>query len=99
MKLSEILNEARAGSFIFNVDVCDVSKVIANATGILYINSTVFQQKFVPKRDNDEVVPSLNRTKQTNISELKRTIIQYKGVEMHIRIGSLDFTGIIKIDK
>lgn len=96
MKLSEIITELRSGAIIFNISVKDASKVISNSKGQLNYATTLFQKKYVDKIENDKIVKSGN--KQTNISKVIRTIKQNEGIEMIIRIGKIDFTGIIEID-
>ena len=96
MKLSEILTELRNGAIILDISVKDASKVIAKASGRLNYATTLFQKKHVDKMDNDEIVKCGN--KQTNISEIIRIIKQNEGLEMIIRVGKINFTGIIEID-
>lgn len=97
MKLSEVLKEARTGAFIFNVSVKDARKVIANSTGELKFASTLFQKKYVSKFEGDEVVQA--GSKETNITELKNVIKNHAGHEMNLRIGSINYSGIIEIDE
>lgn len=98
MKLSKILTEARNGALVSKISVNDSSKVVANSKGELIFSSTLFQKKYLNPREGDEVVPSLNGAKETNISEIKRTIKQHEGLEMSIQIGGLYYSGIIEID-
>ncbi len=97
MKLSEILTEARKGVFIFKVAVNDSSKVVANSKGEMGFATTLFQKKYANREDGDEIVKAAN--KETNVSELKRVIKRHSGIEMTIRLGSIDYSGIIEIDK
>lgn len=98
MKLSRILEEARKGALIMSVEVNDASQIIGNATGKLSFNSTLFQQKYVHKFTGDEVVESLNGKKKTNITYLADTIRNHAKYEMTIRIGEINYSGLIEID-
>lgn len=97
MKLSEILTEARTGAFIFRINVNNASKVIANSKGKITYNTDIFQKKYVNSIKGDEIIKAGN--KQTNISELKRIISSHLGIEMTVRIGSLNYSGIIDINE
>lgn len=99
MKLSEILNEARTGSFIFKVAVKDASKVIANSNGELGFASTIFQKKYANRYEGDEIVPALNGSKETNVTELKNVIVNHADLEMIIHIGKINYEGLIEIDE
>ena len=97
MKLSEILTEARDGALINEVSVEDASKVIANASGKLTFNSTLFQRKYFPD-NGDELIRSANGSKQTNITKLSEVIRNHEGLEMVVHIGRIFYEGLIEID-
>lgn len=96
MKLSEILTEARTDAILFKIAVKDASKVVANATGEMYFNTTLFQKSYIQRDSSDEIVEF---AKQTNITKLKNCIKNHCDLIMIIRIGKLSYEGIIEIDE
>ena len=101
MKLSEILNQARKGGLIASVKVLESEayrKKYPDVKGETSYAPTLFQKKHVNKQEGDEVVPSLNGTKETNISEMKRVLTYQAGQTMEIMVGGKFFRGVIEID-
>ena len=98
MKLSRILEEARKGALIMAVKVNDASQTIANAKGTLDFNSTLFQQKYVPEDKGDEIVSSCDGEKETNITYLSNILKQFANYGMTIKIGKINYSGLIEID-
>lgn len=101
MKLSEILNEARKGGLIASVKVLEseaYKKKYPDVKGETIYATTMFQKKQTNKQEGDEVVPSLNGAKETNISEMKRVLTYRAGQTMEIIIGGKFFRGVIEID-
>lgn len=91
MKIQDILNEVRTNGMIVEFSVTDASKVFANSIGKLWINPTIFRQKFVQKEFGDEIVKFYN--KQTNISELERQLNRFVGLEIRFFTGIKSFYG------
>ena len=101
MKLSEILNQARKGGFIGSVKVLEskaYKKKYPNVKGETTYNGTLFQKKHVSKQEGDEIVPSLNDTKETNVSELKRVLVYESGQTMEIMCSGMFYRGVVEID-
>jgi len=99
MKLSEILTETRNGALINKIAINDASKVVANSNGEMSFATTLFQKKYAYRNEGDEIISSLNGTKETNVTTLKNVIIRHSDLEMTIRIGKINYSGIIEIDE
>lgn len=85
MKTNEILSEIRKGNLVFNLKVVSPKGYDKNVEEIS-IATTLYYKKHVSKQEGDEVVTIYG--KEFNISEFSRIINQYKGSEIHARIGN-----------
>ena len=91
VKLSEVVELAKTTGRIGWFKVNDASKVIANASGTLCLNPTIFIQNFVQKEKDDEIV--MFGKKQLNVTKLENNLSRFIGLDVNFFVGGESFVG------
>ena len=91
VKLSEVVELAKTTGQLGWFKINNASNVIANSSGTLQINTTIFMQNFVQKEKEDEIV--MFGKKQLNITKMQKDLSRFIGLYVNFFVGGKSFIG------
>ena len=91
VKLTEVVELAKTTGKLGWLKINNASNVIANASGNLQINTTIFMQNFVQKEQNDEIV--MFGKKQLNVTKMQKDLARFIGLDVNFFVGGKSFVG------
>ena len=91
VKLTEVVELAKTTGHLGWFKINNANKVIANASGTLQINTTIFMQNFVQKEKDDEIV--MFGKKQLNITKMQKDLSRFIGLDVNFFVGGKSFVG------
>ena len=93
VKLSEVVALVKENGHLGWIKINDAKKVVANASGTLQLNTTMFIQNFVQKEVCDEIV--MFGKKQLNVTKLEKELSRFIGLDVNLFVGGKSFNGIL----
>ena len=91
VNLTEVVELAKTTGNLGWFKIINANKVIANASGTLQINPTIFIQNFVQKEKGDEIV--MFGKKQLNVTKMQKDLSRFIGLDVNFFVGGKSFVG------